>query len=413
MSPNPYTIPVFQLETKIKTLETEQKNLEMQVKAYQAFDLENHHQRKLEVERELQSEEIGLLIDQKDLDQANADYEVAKSQDALKLRYFFSSQRVVAKQLLAERAKESSRLTSKLAARKCRIKSLSNSANELGQESTAYQMTDILELQARLNAYQIELRASNDQMWPLREKEAEITALIGEPLRSLSVHEAKRSKLKYAIKIAQAFESELASAANSYDRRQIHDRCDAALGNGKPGVVISQAKSELRSVEATIDKLQKAIELTVSRASVDIKALVLDGNNLCNSSGSCFIGLRGLLAVVPVLLEKYKVTIVFDHGIRSKLKITTADLKAHFPGAEVHVMKNHTAADETILNAVEFDQRSYVVSNDKFKDYPHLNAVNEQRVLDFTVLNNTFSIEAMNIHVPLIDNSQQGNRDDR
>ncbi|WP_430292949.1 NYN domain-containing protein [Pseudomonas sp. B1-22] len=405
MSYNPYAFQVSELSSRIRNLQADQLKLDEQLKAFEEFDLEEQRQLLRETQSNLQTEEIGLLIDLKDLDQAKADHEAAKTQAQAGFdpRYWFSSQRAVAKQVLAACATKLSRISSKVDARKGRIHNLTESASVLDFNISQHLSTDILLLQARLNTNGIELNVLEEQLGPLRAKEAEINDLIGAQVSSLRELEARRSNLLSVIRTAEGFESALARAANSYERMEIHRKCETALGNGKPGVVISQSKGELRGVEANIEKLKRAIELAVSRASAEIKALVLDGNNLCNTQDGEFIGLRGLLAVVPLMLKKFRVTLIFDPGIRTKLKTTAAQLQALFPGAEVHVMKSKVAADETILNAAQFDTLTYIVSRDRFKDFPHLNAVKQQRVVGFTVLNNTISIESLNIHAPLKD----------
>lgn len=408
MSYNPYTQQVAALASHIKSLEDEQAAIGAKVTAYQEFGLEEQHQRKLEVTRQLKSEEDELQIELKEMDQASAAHSSAKGQEALKLRYLFSSQRSVAKQLLSECEKALNLISSKVAERKERIKSLSSSTAGLSSAIATYQTTDILELQARLNAIQVELSMSNNQLIKLSGNKTEIDDLISVQLESLRESERRCNVYREHIRRAEGFERDLNRAPNSYERREIHKRCEAVLGNGKPAAVISNRKSALAGEVATIEKLDQAIRLAVKRADVEIRSLVLDGSNLCNRQGNDFVGLTILRALAPVLLKKYSVTIVFDPGIRGMLKATNAEIRDQFPGAEVHVMKTKTSADETILNAAEFDLRSYVISRDRFKDYPQKRAVSEKRVLGFTVLNNTISIESLNIHVPLFDCSEEG-----
>ncbi|HFI2159454.1 TPA: hypothetical protein ACIDX1_000066 [Pseudomonas aeruginosa] len=410
MSYNPYAFQVSELNSRILTLQGDQLKLDAQLKAYQEFDLEEQGQLLREIRSNLQAEEIGLLIDLKDLDQIKTAHDAAIPQTRASFdpRYWFSSQRAVAKQVLAAYSDKLSDISSKVAARKGRIRSLTENSSTLDFNIGQHLATDILLLQARLNTNEIELNVLQAQLGPLLAQEAEINDLIGSQVSSLRELGARRSNLLSVIRTAEGFENGLARAANSFERMEIHRRCEAALGNGKPGVVISRSKGELRGLEDNMEKLKIAIELAVTRATAEIKALILDGNNLCNTQNKEFIGLRGLLAVIPLMLKKYRVTLIFDPGIRTKLKTTATQLQALFPGVELHVMKSKVAADETILNAAQFDPQTYIISRDRFKDFPHLNAVKQQRVLGFTVLNNTISIESLNIHAPLKDENLKG-----
>ena len=82
---------------------------------------------------------------------------------------------------------------------------------------------------------------------------------------------------------------------------------------------------------------------------MDIQRIVIDANNLCYE-GRTFLKLAALEALVPILARKYKVTLIFDAGIRRKLGLSSEDLETRFSTAErVHIVASRRKADETVL----------------------------------------------------------------
>ncbi|HHM6358972.1 TPA: hypothetical protein ACRL78_004592, partial [Pseudomonas aeruginosa] len=79
---------------------------------------------------------------------------------------------------------------------------------------------------------------------------------------------------------------------------------------------------------------------------------------------------------------------------------TDASLKAVFPGATVMVMRSKATADEGILAAAEFDQTAYIVSNDRFADYPEQPAVKERRILPHLIHPHSVQIPQLQVNVP-------------
>jgi rRNA-processing protein FCF1 len=158
---------------------------------------------------------------------------------------------------------------------------------------------------------------------------------------------------------------------------------------------LSQVLQKLNQGES-LDPQQLADEFGVNledrlisiskRASRTIKSLVIDGNNLCYQQQN-FIGLVALHAVAKNLSRSYPVLIVFDATIRKWLAMNDRDIAASFGDAvKVHVVATKQKADETLLDSA-MDSTTYVISNDRFVDYPDKSAVRDQRVIRHEILN--------------------------
>ncbi|MBP0500701.1 hypothetical protein J8J32_21750, partial [Mycobacterium tuberculosis] len=75
-------------------------------------------------------------------------------------------------------------------------------------------------------------------------------------------------------------------------------------------------------------------------------------------------------------------------SIRRKLELSSKDIEARFPQAErVHIVASKRTADETVLAAASDDPHTFVLSNDRFVDYPEKMAVKEDRVLRHEIVN--------------------------
>lgn len=121
-------------------------------------------------------------------------------------------------------------------------------------------------------------------------------------------------------------------------------------------------------------KTQEANRRLIGIATRDIRHIVIDGNNLCYE-GKRFLKLAALEVLVPLLTHRYKVTLIFDASIRSKLELSSQDIANLFPQVErVHIVATRRKADETILAIASDDPHSFVLSNDRFADYPEKRA---------------------------------------
>ncbi|MCS7167106.1 MAG: hypothetical protein RMI91_07990 [Gemmatales bacterium] len=65
----------------------------------------------------------------------------------------------------------------------------------------------------------------------------------------------------------------------------------------------------------------------------------------------------------------------------------------------VHVVPSRQSADETILRIAERKPQCYVLSNDRFAEYPDSRIVREDRLTRHTILDGCMIIEDLDIEV--------------
>lgn len=220
------------------------------------------------------------------------------------------------------------------------------------------------------------------------------------------------SDLQADIDSADELDRLLSAAPNGYERRIIHERCERALGSSSPRAVVSDrrrqlrevkrkladAEGTLRSFDRNIEKAELRVGTIVRRGARDVRALIVDGSNLCYQ-GTDFIGLAALRALSRELSRTYDVTLVFDASIRHKLAAESSrDLQDAFPGATVHVVAARTQADETILAAAQ-DPSVYVLSNDRFREYLDKSAVKEGRLITHEIINGQVLVPDLEVSV--------------
>lgn len=192
-------------------------------------------------------------------------------------------------------------------------------------------------------------------------------------------------------------QSDLGAASNSYELRQIHEDCKSKFNEGSPNRVVASLQKRLESKTRDEAKLKQRIENLIQRDSRDIRSLVIDGSNLCYE-GDKLIGLFAIRALHDSLSPEIQRTIVFDGSVLKRLGLPDdATLRRQLPGINVSIVKNLAGADETILDAAQ-DATSYVVSGDRFAEYPDKQAIKEGRILIAQVLNGRVIVPDLDIN---------------
>lgn len=144
-------------------------------------------------------------------------------------------------------------------------------------------------------------------------------------------------------------------------------------------------------VEAKLHGQQKILELGV-------KTICIDGSNLCNqTSPQKYVGLALLKAIVPELIRRYEVVIVFDSNALPKLKETKLSLQKHFVDSTIVVSERGCEADPLLINTANGDPHVFILSNDGFADYRNDLAVKENRVIRFEAFAKNIHIQRLNI----------------
>lgn len=185
---------------------------------------------------------------------------------------------------------------------------------------------------------------------------------------------ALRTKLESAISL----ETDLSSAANSFEKMKIHKECERIFDEGSPSRVIRSLNGQNERIERDIGKVKVRLSEVVNATTRDIRKVVFDGSNLCIANQG-FIGLAALRPAALAVAHRAKSVVVFDRSMRARLKMSNYELQTAFgPTVTVHVADG--AADETVLDLAT-DATSYVVSNDRFADFKDKSAVMDGRVI--------------------------------
>lgn len=190
----------------------------------------------------------------------------------------------------------------------------------------------------------------------------------------------------------------LANAHSGYARKLIHEECDNYFDCSSPNEIIKNKKRECESISRNMKKLESRIKELVNSSMFEISTLIIDGNNLCYEQ-SDFIGLLALKPLVEKLSEKYKVELIFDNGIQGLLNKTNIEIADLFFGfAKVYIVNNSRAADETILDQANSGD-SFIISNDRFHDFPEKNAYIEKRIINHEIIGNKVRIRNLHIEI--------------
>ena len=312
-------------------------------------------------------------------------------------RYWFSSARTVAKRQLVEAQEQLSEAKSRVECLIAKATEAAELAREIPEEIAMARKFDPMLAQSAIGALQATLDRSEPELLSLRLRSDKLDKILREPLLSLAGLEEELTGLKRRIARAEAFDSMLTNAQNGYERAKLHEQCNKELGESKPANVLRQGRGALRGVEDKIGKLSTRVDSLIRFAAWDIRHIVIDGNNLCYE-GRHFLKLAALEALVPILAKKYKVTLIFDASIRRKLKLSTEAIEARFPQADqVHIVASKEKADETVLAVAGSDPHTFVLSNDRFIDYPEKVAVKEERVLRHEIVSHAAYIHDLQI----------------
>lgn len=131
-----------------------------------------------------------------------------------------------------------------------------------------------------------------------------------------------------------------------------------------------------------------------------IKKIVIDGSNLCYEQGK-FIGAKALAWLTQNLKNKYEVIVVFDSGAFLGLGFNQTDPeeleKIFGKGVKIHKVQRERKADETILKYAENEQTYYVISNDRFRDYPQAEVVTNNRIIRHEILGGKIIIHQLDL----------------
>lgn len=261
-----------------------------------------------------------------------------------------------------------------------------------------YASFDITAVSIENCSLQQALEAHREELISLKNREAAVELLIKAPLEELQECEREIQYLKRQKAEAQNLDAELSRAANSYERKLVHEKSQRNFSTGSPRKVADRATRQIAAKRRDAKKLQHRIEALIQHESQDVRSLIIDGSNLCYE-GNKLIGLSSLRALCEALPKEINVEVIFDGSILKKLGLLNEKaLHAHLPDIAVHLVYDRAGADETILEAAA-DQTTYVISGDRFADYPDKAAVRESRVFKPQIINRRILVPQLGINL--------------
>lgn len=399
MEYNPYAAHYGTLSDRIKEIDQEEKRIRQEISWHKAFDADAANQNMLSAKRELKSLEGDINFVRKEISQLTDKITIleAEARPGLDPRYWFSSERSFKKTCLKNEKGRFVDLQNFQQTIESDIKAKQKIIAHRQADLERYRNFDCLEAEATVIAlgHQIErISGEREELVPAMER---LHNQLVEPLAELEILQFERNGRQSDIQEAEALEKQLSNADSGFERKKIHQVCQDRFGDSKPGRVIRRLRSELESMDRNIEKLDIRLRSIAKRGSHVRKTLVIDGNNFCYEQ-SRFIGLSALKAASKKLSENHSVIIVFDASIRSALKTNDQTITSNFADAiKVHVVATKTYADETILD-VAAEPGTYVISNDRYRDYPDKLVVKEQRLITFEILNGRVLIHELNVN---------------
>lgn len=203
-----------------------------------------------------------------------------------------------------------------------------------------------------------------------------------------------------AIKGANDYQIRLGQEWNRFEKRMIHDECRRLYGDDHPGRVLSDNLRKEEWLQRCIKKMTKRIIIELEKIERKIDCIIIDGCNLCFDSRNNFIGIAPTIAVANELSKKYKIIVIFDHTITSRYE--EEYLKSRF-SPDVHdvcIAPPNKDADSIILNLPDTGVNAYIISNDKYIEYPDKAVQKEDRILHHDIIDNHILIEDLDINLP-------------
>jgi len=312
---------------------------------------------------------------------------------------WFSKERGAAKLRHAEQVALVAQLVAEHRDVTAQLDEVGNRGSRLERDLSRYAAIDVAkgsELLAQLDG---EIVSQERTVADLARRKERADERLAPLVNDLHGREQEAARLDSQMAIAERLQRELNYAANGYERKQIHLRCEHELGRSSPGAVIHELGQQRRVLDRDLDKLRRRIAEEARRSARDIRAVVIDGNNMCYE-GNRFLGLKALIPVCDALSRGHDVTVVFDRSIGTRWGFPESDLAVALPTVKVHVAKSRASADELILDVAR-DPYAVVLSNDRFGEYSDKDAVRSGRLVRHDILRGRVSVPDLDIDEPL------------
>jgi hypothetical protein len=309
------------------------------------------------------------------------------------------SERSAAKGRFAEQQTVVDRLAAEHRGVKEQLDEVDGRKSRLERDLRRYAAVDAAAGPARLAQLDGEIAAQESTVADLARRKERVDQRLTPLLAQLADREREAARLDGLLRMAESFQHDLDVARDGYQRKQVHQRCERQLGRSSPGGVIHEVGQQRRALDRDVEKLQRRIAEEARLGSRDVRAVVIDGNNMC-FEGSQFIGLTALIPVSQVLSRAHEVTVVFDPSIQTRWRLSEGELTSSLPAVRVHVVKSRRAADELILDVAR-DPYAVVLSNDRYGEFRDKDAVRNGRVVRHDILKGRVSVPDLEIDEPL------------
>lgn len=408
MYSNHHAKRLVSLEREIININANSQTLRADLDWFERFELESNHTRLAQVQRETLAAREQLARVEQSIKACRAELNSAKgvAEAGWSPLHWFSTERRVAERQVSTLQKRLSQFKSQ---QEGLVSGLGESQREelrLNANSQRYQGFDSLQANATITQLEHDVQRLQGVADEVRKASAHWEAVAGEVYRNWKTTHDQLRATEQDIIDAECFINQLDNAQSSFDKKMVHDDCEDRFGAGQrsPDRVLKDRQFHQRKLKREEEKRMRRLRDTIRLLENEIRALVIDGNNLCylNEAGGKrrFIGLAVLKALVPHLAATYGVTLVFDPGIRCQLDMSDNALQAMFPQVRVLVMPPTLTADHPVLAAAEFDVETYVISNDHYSDYPDMAAVREDRVLHAVIHRDSVQIPQLQVLLP-------------
>lgn len=239
-----------------------------------------------------------------------------------------------------------------------------------------------------------------DQLERVKQQKFSADTDLAEPLANLQSAQTELAKLQKTQQLAASLENQLNNSPNSFQRKMVHEQSVRQLGVSRPASAKQKAERQIISVNRDIDKIKKRLSEIHVKHRRDIRTLVIDGNNMCYQHNR-FIGLEAIKAFIQVAAIEYSIKVVFDASIRRHLNAGNKAIESMVDPQHkcqfVHIVATKQTADETILRLASEDEHSYVISNDKYKDFAELACVEQSRVIRHEILDNRVFVHSLDL----------------
>jgi len=382
MEYNPFVVQYKGLKAEIAQIRARQQNWRQQLNWYAQFNAQDALAALTSLQSEIEVESLELTTHT--MEENRLISRLANLQKNGEPWYKFWSDRRTAEQAeMKDIEKKISTLRDQQKRIKDHIEALNDEASKNKAKTKLYREFDQLHHQAAIRAGDVQLPSLEAQLSALEPKMEKVARQISELVKVMSSLKTRRTELLLDIQTVTNLENDLSCAEDKREKAIIHDDCQKRFGDSRPAKVLQKKSSEIMKIERDIEKLQKRIVREVELSSRDLEQLVFDGNNLCYSGNgaSTFIGLAAIVQAVDDLACTGSIIVVFDASIRNRLRISDAEIHAHFPEyVEVHVVATKEKADETVLTLAR-DPEVFVISNDRYADYPDQPAVRTGRII--------------------------------